>query len=60
MGHRADLQIVRTRHTSLREDLTKQQLLKDQKKTDKSPQPSGKTKTELLLKYQHQDWMLKE
>jgi hypothetical protein len=53
MGYRADLWNLRTSHTSLREELTKQMPLKDRKKT-------GKTKTELLLKYQHQDWMLKE
>jgi hypothetical protein len=59
--HRADLQNLRTSHTSLRKELTKQLLLKDRKKkTGMSPQPPGETKTELLLKYQHQDWMLKE
>jgi hypothetical protein len=58
VGHRADLQNLRTSHTSLREELMKQ--LKDlKKKTGESPQPPGETKTELLLKYQHQDWMLK-
>jgi hypothetical protein len=31
-----------------------------EKKNGKTPQPLGKTKTELVLKYQHQDWMLKE
>jgi hypothetical protein len=42
-------------------DFTKQLLLKDrEKKPSESPQPHGETKTELLLKYQHQDWMLKE
>jgi hypothetical protein len=51
---------MRTSHTSLREDLTKQLLLKDRKNTGKSPQPLGETKTELLLKYHHQDWMLKK
>jgi hypothetical protein len=51
---------LRTRHTSLREELTKQLPLKDRRKTDKTPQPPVKTKTEPLLKYQHQDWMLKE
>jgi hypothetical protein len=50
VGHRADLQNLRTSHTSL----------KDRKKTGQSPQPPGETKTELLLKYQHQDWMMKE
>jgi hypothetical protein len=60
VDHRADLWNLRINHTSLREELTKQLLLKDRKKTGKSPQPPGKTKTELLLKYQHQDWMLKE
>jgi hypothetical protein len=50
----------RTSSTSLREELTKYLPLKDRKKTDKSPQKPGKTKTKLLLKYQHQDWMLKE
>jgi hypothetical protein len=66
--HRADLWNLRTSHTSLREKLTKQLLLKDKKKKknqkpkkpDQSPQPSGKAETELLLKYQHQDCMLQE
>jgi hypothetical protein len=49
VGHRADLQNLRTSHTSLREEL----LLKDRKKTGESPQPPAETKTELLLKYQH-------
>jgi hypothetical protein len=51
---------MRTSHTSLREDLTKQLLLKDRKNTGKSPQPLGETKRDILLKYQHQDLMLKE
>jgi hypothetical protein len=63
MGHRADLRNLRISHTSLREELIKQLLLKDRKtkqnKTGESPQLPGETKTE-LLKYQHQDWMLKE
>jgi hypothetical protein len=33
VGHRADLQNLRTSHTSLREELTKQLLLKDREKT---------------------------
>jgi hypothetical protein len=45
---------------SLREELTKQLLPKDRRQTGKSPQLPGKTKTEPLLKYQHQNWMLKE
>jgi hypothetical protein len=60
VGHRADLQNLRTRHTSLREELTKQLLLKDRKKTGESLQLLDETKTELLLKYQHHNWMLKE
>jgi hypothetical protein len=32
VGHRADLQNLKTSHTSLREELTKQLLLKDRKK----------------------------
>jgi hypothetical protein len=59
VGHRADLLNLRTSHTSLREELTKQLLLKDRKKkknqTGQFPQPPGKTKIELLLKYPHQD-----
>jgi hypothetical protein len=47
-------------HTSLREELTKQLLLKDRKKTGESLQLLDETKTELLLKYQHHNWMLKE
>jgi hypothetical protein len=57
VGYRADLRNLRTNHTSLREELTKQVPLKDRKKTGESPQPPGETKTELLLQYQH---MLKE
>jgi hypothetical protein len=61
VGHRADLWKLRTSHKSLREELTKQLLLKEKKKkTGESSQLPSKTKTELLLKYQHQDWMLKE
>jgi hypothetical protein len=60
VGYRADLWNLRTSHTSLREELTKQLLLKDRRKTGKTPQPPGRTKTVFLLKYQHQDWMLKE
>jgi hypothetical protein len=45
VGHRADLWNLTTKHTSLREELTKQLPLKE---------------TELLLKCQEQDWMLKE
>jgi hypothetical protein len=40
----------------MREELTKQQQLKDRKNTGETPKPPGKTKTELLLKYQHRDW----
>jgi hypothetical protein len=60
VGHRADLRNLRTSNTSLREELTKQLLLKDREKTGESPQPPGHIKTEFLLKYQHQDWILKE
>jgi hypothetical protein len=60
VGYRADLWNLRTGHTSLREELTKQLPLKDKRKSGKTPKPPGETKTELLLKYQHQDWMLKE
>jgi hypothetical protein len=60
VGHRADLQKLRTSYTSLREELTKQLPLKDRKITGESPQPPGETKTELLLKYQYQGWLLKE
>jgi hypothetical protein len=58
--HRADLWNLKTSHTSLREELTKQLPLKDRRKTGKTPLPPGETKTEALLKYQHQGWMLKE
>jgi hypothetical protein len=50
-------------HTSLWEKQTKQQLLKDIRKKNKTlpaGQPPDKTKTELLLKYKHQDQMLEE
>jgi hypothetical protein len=60
VGYRADLQNLRTSHTSLREELTKQLPLKDRRKTGETPQTPGKTKTELLVKYQHHNWMLKE
>jgi hypothetical protein len=60
VGNRADLWKLRTSHTSLREELTKQLLLKDGRKTVNTPQLPDKTKTELLFKYQHQDWMLKD
>jgi hypothetical protein len=33
---------------------------RQEKKTDKTPQPTGETNTEPLLIYQHQEWMLKE
>jgi hypothetical protein len=55
VNHRAVFQNLRISHTSLREELTKQLPLKDGEKTGKSTQIPGKTKTELLLKYQHQD-----
>jgi hypothetical protein len=60
VGNRADLWKLRTSHTSLREELTKQLTLKDRKKNCESLQSPGETKTELLLKYENQDWMLKE
>jgi hypothetical protein len=59
VGYRADLWNLTTSHTSLREELTKQLPLKDGKKTDKSPQPPGETKTDLLFKNQYKDWILK-
>jgi hypothetical protein len=43
----------------MKEELTKQLLLKDGSKKN-TIQPPGKTRTELLLKCQHQDWMMKE
>jgi hypothetical protein len=56
VGYRADLWNLRKSHTSLREELTQQLLLKDIRKSMETPQPPGGTKTELLLKHQHQDW----
>jgi hypothetical protein len=44
-------------HASLREELTKQLLLKDRRKKTTN---TCQTTNELLLKYQHQDWMLEE
>jgi hypothetical protein len=45
-----------------RQKLTKKLSLKDRRKKKKqqtnTTQQPGKTMTELLLKYQHQDWML--
>jgi hypothetical protein len=40
-------------------EATQQVPLKDRKKTN-TTQPPAKTQTELLLNYQHQDWMLEE
>jgi hypothetical protein len=60
VAYRADLQNMKTSHISLREELTKKLSLKDRRKTGETPQPPGETKTELLLKYQHQDCMLEE
>jgi hypothetical protein len=51
---------MKTSHISLREEPIQQLPLKDRKKAGKSPQQPGETKTELLLKKQHQDWKLKE
>jgi hypothetical protein len=48
---------------SLGDKLTSQQLLKTEEKEKKAlpiGQPPGKSKTELLLRYQHQDWVLEE
>jgi GTP-binding protein EngB required for normal cell division len=60
VNHRADLWNLRTSHTSLRKELTKQLLMKDGKKKLARVSPSpGETKTERLFKYQHQDSMLK-
>jgi hypothetical protein len=55
VGYRALFQNLRTIYKlpHLTEELTKQLPLKDRKKT-------GETKTELLFKYQHQDWMVNE
>jgi hypothetical protein len=47
----------------VRELLTKQLPLKDRRKKKKTPptsQPPGETRTELLLKYKHLDWMPEE
>jgi hypothetical protein len=33
---------------------------RQKKEKNNTTQPPGKSMTELLLKYQHQDWMLKE
>jgi hypothetical protein len=65
VGYRADLWKLRTAYKPklphpLREVLTKQLPLKEKKKTGETPQPSGKTKAEPLVKHQHQDCMLKE
>jgi hypothetical protein len=54
VGYRADIWNLRTNHTSLREELTKQLLLKDKRNNGETHQPPGETKIELLLKYQHQ------
>jgi hypothetical protein len=63
VDYRADLLKLRTAyklkcHTSLREKMTKQLLLKDRRiKPRKSP---GETMKELLLICEHQVWMLEE
>jgi hypothetical protein len=59
VGYRADLWNLKTNHTSLREELTKQLPLKVRRKTGKTLQPPGETKTDPLLKYQYQGWTLK-
>jgi hypothetical protein len=51
MSYRANLQNLRTSHTSLRKELTKHLPLKGRRNTGKTPQPPGETKTDLLLKY---------
>jgi hypothetical protein len=58
VGYRTDLWNLKS-HTSLKEELTKQLPLKDRKKMKSLPQPPGEI-TELLLKCQHQDWMLRD
>jgi hypothetical protein len=59
VNYRANLWSLRTSYTSLKEELTMQLPLKDRRKK-KQYQPPAETTTELLLKYQHQDWMLEE
>jgi hypothetical protein len=45
----------------VQDKLPKQQLLKEEKqKTLTTGQPPGKTKTELLIKYQRQEWILEK
>jgi hypothetical protein len=65
VGYRAVLQNLRIIYKLKLPHLTegqliKQLLLKGKKKTGETPQSPDKTKTEPLLKYQHQDWRLKE
>jgi hypothetical protein len=62
VGHRAVLQNLRTNHTSLREELTQQLPLKDRKKKKlvSLPNHQARLRQSVLLKYEHQEWMLKE
>jgi hypothetical protein len=60
VGHRADLRNLRTSHTSLREELTKQLLLKDgEKKLASLPNHLARLR-QSFCKYPNHDWMLKE
>jgi hypothetical protein len=63
VNYRADLQNLtiyklKLPHLTVGE-LTKQLPLKERRKIN-TIQPPGETTTELLLKYQHQDWMLEK
>jgi hypothetical protein len=65
VGYRADFQNLRTAYKLKLSHLTeggadKAAATESQKKNWQETQPHGKSKTELLIKYQHQGWMLKE
>jgi hypothetical protein len=66
VSHRADLLNLRTacklKLPHLTEGGADQAVATEsqKKKTLPTSQPPGKTTTELLLKYQHQDWTLEE
>jgi hypothetical protein len=66
VDYRADLQNLRTacklKLPHLTEEGADQGAAAERltKKTPPTNQPLGETTTELLLKYQHQDWMLEE
>jgi hypothetical protein len=64
VDYRADLQNLRTTHKLKLPHLTEggadQAAATERQKKKNTTQSPGETTTELLLKYQHQDWMLEK